>query len=250
MGFQVMIPARYESSRLPGKPLLDLHGRPLIQHVFEQARQSRADAVTIVTDDDRIRHKAETFGASVCMTSKQHRSGTDRLAEAAEILGLAEDQIVVNLQGDEPMMPPALINQVGDMLAHRSEAEMATLCELIQDRESVTDPHVVKVVSDNLGYALYFSRAPIPWSRDESNSGDTTGYYRHIGLYAYRVSMLHRFVQWPYSRIEGLERLEQLRVLANGGKILVAKAVKSSGIGVDTEEDLEHVKVLLSRDKL
>ncbi len=248
--FRVIIPARHASSRLPGKPLLDIGGKPMIQHVYERALESGAAEVVVATDDERIRSVAEGFGAHVCMTATHHPSGTDRLAEVARLLGYADDQIIVNLQGDEPLMPPALIRQVAENLQAHSQASIATLCERIKSAGELFDPHLVKVVMDKQGYALYFSRAAIPWDRDAFTA--TTGelparseHYRHIGLYAYRAAFLQDYVQWPLCVLEQTESLEQLRALWRGCKIHVAETLEPPGIGVDTEEDLLRVRRVL-----
>ncbi|MFZ5593177.1 MAG: 3-deoxy-manno-octulosonate cytidylyltransferase [Pseudomonadota bacterium] len=246
MGFSVVIPARYASTRLPGKPLRDIAGKPMIRHVYERALQSGADEIVIATDDERIRRVAESFGVRVCMTAAHHPSGTDRLAEVARMRDYGGDQIIVNLQGDEPLMPPALIRQVAGNLHTNPQASVATLCERIHTAGELFDPHLVKVVMDSQGYALYFSRAAIPWDRDAFAA--TTGelparseHYRHIGLYAYRAGFLQEYVKWTPCVLEQTESLEQLRVMWHGYKIHVAEAVEPPGMGVDTEADLARV---------
>ena len=195
----IIIPARYDSTRLPGKPLADVAGKPLIQRVHECAAQAGATSITIATDDERIRAAAEGFGARVCMTSAKHRSGTDRLAEVIEKQAIGADEIVVNLQGDEPLMPPELIREVAGKLAAHKDAMVATACHEIRDRESLVNPNVVKVVCDVNGYALYFSRAAIPWPREAMAGKSAAGIqaYRHIGLYAYRAGFVRRYATWP-----------------------------------------------------
>ena len=247
MSFHVVIPARYAATRLPGKPLLDIAGRPMIQHVHQRARESGAEQVIIATDDERVQAAAEGFGAQVCMTSSEHRSGTDRLAEVVDQLGLDDRQIVVNLQGDEPLMPPALIHQVADNLAANPDAGMATVCSRITTAAELFDPHVVKVVMDAAGMAVYFSRAPIPWDRDAFASTteelpEHSEHYRHIGLYAYRAGFLRQYVDWPSCHLEAMESLEQLRALWHGQRIHVAEAVETPPPGVDTERDLDMVR--------
>ena len=242
MSFSVIIPARYAASRLPGKALLDIAGKPMIQRTFEQAQASAASAVYIATDDERIKTVAEGFGARVCMTSAEHRSGTDRLQEVAAQLQFSDEHIVVNVQADEPLIPPAAINQVADNLAADAAAGIATLCEAIGSQEQIDNPNVVKVVLDNLGNALYFSRSAIPWQ----GSASARNCFRHIGIYAYRVSTLNQFVQWPPSELEIQEKLEQLRALSNGVKIQVALCEQTIPPGVDTEHDLEAVRSLLA----
>ncbi len=246
----IIIPARYASTRLPGKPLADVAGKSLIQRVHECAARSGAATVAIATDDERIRQVAEKFGARVCMTSPQHRSGTDRLAEAIAKLAIGADEIVVNLQGDEPQMPPALIRDVAEKLAQHKDAMVATACHAIHDRESLVNPNVVKVVRDAEGYALYFSRAPIPWPREimAGKGGETIQAYRHIGLYAYRAGFVRRYAAWPPCAPEEAEQLEQLRVLWHGERIIVHESREMPEAGVDTPEDLERVrKIFLNR---
>jgi 3-deoxy-manno-octulosonate cytidylyltransferase (CMP-KDO synthetase) len=231
--FTVIIPSRWGSTRLPAKALTPIHGRPLVQHAWESARASRAVRVCIATDDERIAQAARAFGADVLMTSAAHVSGTDRLAEAATHLGLPADGIVVNVQGDEVGLPPALVDQVAELLAHHADVPMATLCEPFGSDADAADPANVKVVFDAAGRALYFSRAPVPWS-----SAPHAVRYRHIGLYAYRAGFLRTFTQLAPSALEQCERLEQLRALHHGFAILVAPACAPAGIGIDTPADL------------
>lgn len=250
MPYTVIIPARYASSRLPGKPLLDIHGKPMIQHVWERACLSAAGRVVIATEDERVAAACQQFGAQVCMTSAEHESGTDRLQEVVASLGLGDDEIVVNVQGDEPLLPAPAIEQVAANLADHREAGIATLKEAIRDTDTVFNPNAVKVVCDNRGFALYFSRAPIPFCRDNwlSGKGDMptgTEYWRHIGIYAYRVGFLHQFVSWPSSELETCERLEQLRAMENGVRIHVAESAVEVPGGVDTQQDLDAVRALL-----
>jgi 3-deoxy-manno-octulosonate cytidylyltransferase (CMP-KDO synthetase) len=250
MSFTVVIPSRYGSSRLPGKPLLDIVGKPMIQRVWEQAIQSDASDVVVATDDERIQTVVEGFGARCCMTSPSHPSGTDRLEQVVTELGLAGGEIVVNVQGDEPLIPPEVINQVAASLRSHPEASMSTLCEPIETVEDLTNPNVVKVVSDESGRALYFSRAPIPWPRDafaaDPDSMPEQGrWYRHIGIYAYRAAFLQRYVTWSPAPQEVLESLEQLRALHNGEHIQVAEAVGFVPPGVDTQEDIDAMRQLL-----
>ncbi len=250
MAYTVVIPARYGSTRLPGKPLLDIHGKPMVQRVWEQACHSQAERVVIATDDQRIFNAAEEFGAQVCMTATEHPSGTDRLQQVVTELGLPEDHIVVNVQGDEPLIPPQVIDQVATNLANNSEAGMATLCEEITALGDLTNPNVVKVVFDAKGMALYFSRAPIPWPRDAFMQAQDTmpangKWFRHIGIYAYRTRFLHEYVTWSPAPQEALEQLEQLRALHNGVSIHVAIAEAPVPAGVDTQADLDQVRRLL-----
>jgi 3-deoxy-manno-octulosonate cytidylyltransferase (CMP-KDO synthetase) len=251
VAFKVVIPARYASTRLPGKPLLEVAGRPLIHHVWERARASAADEVVVATDDPRIAAACDVFGADVALTRSDHQSGSDRIAEVVASRGWPGDTLVVNLQGDEPTMPPALIDQVAQGLAGHPAAEMATLAHPIDDAEALFDPHVVKVVLDAEGFALYFSRAPIPWHRDELLGGRRSlprqgTFLRHIGLYAYRAEFLARFVAWPPAPLELAESLEQLRVLWHGERIHVGVAAEAPGPGVDTAADLQRVTALLA----
>ncbi|AYF87300.1 3-deoxy-manno-octulosonate cytidylyltransferase [Pseudomonas sp. DY-1] len=248
--FTVVIPARFASTRLPGKPLQDIAGKPMIQHVWEQARRSAAQRVVVATDDARIVEACQAFGAEVLLTRADHNSGTDRLAEVASQLGLASDAIVVNVQGDEPLIPPAIIDQVAANLAAHPEAGIATLAEPIQDVQALFNPNVVKVSSDLNGLALTFSRAPLPWARDSfavSRDQLPAGvpYRRHIGIYAYRAGFLHDFVAWGPCWLENTECLEQLRALWHGVRIHVADALEAPPAGVDTPEDLERVRRLL-----
>lgn len=237
--YKIVIPSRYASTRLPGKPLLDIAGRPLIQHVYEAAMSSRAEQVIIATDDDRIQTVARSFGAEVIMTSRDHNSGTDRLAEVVAMLDEPDDSIIVNLQGDEFGMPPGLIDQVASALYANPERSMASLCEPITDREDYENPNVVKVVMDGHNAALYFSRSPIPWLKQGWVPGCA---YRHIGLYAYRCGFLRRFSATPVCPLEQSESLEQLRVLFRGEKIHIEIACDQTGIGIDTPEDLEKAR--------
>lgn len=251
MGFHILIPARYASSRLPGKPLLDIGGKTMLQWVYERAQISGAQSVVIATDDPRIEEAAHGFGAEVCMTSADHRSGSDRLAEAVTLLGYGDDEIVVNLQGDEPLMPPVLLRQVAESLEEHRDAAVATLCTRIHTAADLFDPHVVKVVSDSNGYALYFSRAVIPWDRDAFAITTTelppqSEHFRHLGLYAYRTGFLKRYVRLAPCHLEQMESLEQLRVLWHGERIHVAEAAELPGPGVDTAEDLERVRRLVA----
>ncbi|WP_248804604.1 3-deoxy-manno-octulosonate cytidylyltransferase [Pseudomonas sp. MWU13-2100] len=248
--FVVVIPARFSSTRLPAKPLQLIAGKPMIQHTWEQARKSSAQRVVVATDDVRIVEACRAFGAEVLLTREDHESGTDRLAEVATLLGLAADDIVVNVQGDEPLIPPVVIDQVAANLAAHGEARMATLAEPIHDLESLFNPNVVKVVSDINGLALTFSRATLPWARDDfaiSREQLPPGvpFRRHIGIYAYRAGFLHDFVSWGPCWLETTERLEQLRALWHGVRIHVADALEAPPTGVDTAQDLDRVRRLL-----
>ena len=249
MSFVVVIPARYASTRLPGKPLADIHGKPMVQHVVEKALQSGADRVIVATDDERVQQALQSTGVEVCMTSPDHQSGTERLAEVCRHYGFAADTIIVNVQGDEQLIPPAIIRQVADNLA-AATAPMATLSVPIRDAEEAFNPNAVKVVTDKDGYALYFSRASIPWDRDRFAKGhEQIGdhYQRHIGIYAYRAGFIQRYVDWAPSVLEQVEALEQLRVLWYGEKIHVAQALEAPPVGVDTQADLEKVRAFLAK---
>ncbi len=254
MAFSVVIPARFGSSRFPGKPLAKIAGKPMVQHVYERAIQSEAQRVIIATDDQRIADAAGRFGAEVCMTSADHPSGTDRLQEVVHSLGFYADDIVVNVQGDEPLIPPRVINQVAHNLSAVTEASIATLCEPINDIGSLLNPNVVKVVADCAGRALYFSRAPIPWPRDAfaSEAGRKAvrggvNFSSPIGIYAYRVKLLNDFVKWAPAPVEETECLEQLRAMWNGAIIHVEEADELPPAGVDTPEDLERIRHLFDQ---
>jgi 3-deoxy-manno-octulosonate cytidylyltransferase (CMP-KDO synthetase) len=248
--FRVVIPARYASTRLPGKVLTPLAGRPMLQWVYEQSRKSGAGGVIVATDDERIRVVAAAFGADVVMTDASHASGTDRIAEVARNRGWRDDDIVVNVQGDEPLMPPALIDQVARLLMDHTAAGVATLSAPISAIEDFLNPNVVKVVADTQGKALYFSRAPIPWDRDGApgeltSQSRCTGASRHIGVYGYRVGALRRLAALPPAPLEICEKLEQLRALAHGIEIRVASACVVPGPDVNTPEDVDRAAALL-----
>ncbi len=250
--FHVIIPARYASTRLPGKPLQLIDGKPMVQHVWQQACKSGAASVIVATDDQRIMDACAAFGAKAIMTRADHPTGTDRLQEVVSQLGLPDDACVVNVQGDEPMIPPVVIDQVAANLIAAQEAGIATLAEPIHDSETLFNPNAVKVVCDHQGYALYFSRAPMPWCRDQFASGpaelpEGIPFRRHVGIYAYKVSFLHAYVGWPASPLETAESLEQLRALWFGTRIHVADACETLPAGVDTAEDLERVRKLLGQ---
>jgi len=247
MSFIAIIPARYASTRLPGKPLIDIHGKPMIVHVMERARESGAERVIVATDNDDVARAVEAAGGEVCMTRSDHQSGTERLAEVIEKYQFADDALIVNVQGDEPMIPPVIIRQVADNLA-KSSAGMATLAVPVTSAEEAFNPNAVKVVRDAQGYALYFSRATIPWDRERfARSKETVGdnFLRHIGIYGYRAGFIRRYVSWETSPLEQIELLEQLRVLWYGEKIHVDVAQAIPGAGVDTPEDLERVRAAM-----
>jgi 3-deoxy-manno-octulosonate cytidylyltransferase (CMP-KDO synthetase) len=243
--FAVVIPARYASERLPGKPLRKIAGKDLLQHVFERATESDADQVVVATDDDRIEQAARKFGADVCMTSPGHRSGTERLAEVARLRRWADDLVVVNLQGDEPMMPAALINQCASLLKP-SDVVMATLASPVASLADFHDPNVVKVLVDANRDAIYFSRAAIPHPRSSSmrDIAIQTALHHH-GIYAYRVATLQQIVAAAPSQLEQIEQLEQLRALELGIRIRVGRPAGRPGPGVDTEADLLRVERLI-----
>lgn len=273
--FKVVIPARFASTRLPGKPLLDIGGRPMVAHVVERALESGADEVWVATDHQGIADAVRDHGCQVCMTSPDHPSGTDRIAEVASQRGWSDETIVVNVQGDEPLIAPSLIRQVAQQLHDRPQAAIATACHAIHDCADLFNPNVVKVVTDREGHALYFSRAPIPYARDAWShasplhagaraSGSAPGgdapcgctphpslpdglpAYRHIGIYAYRCAFLKIYNLLEPAAIEQFEALEQLRALWHGYRIGVAVVAEAPVAGVDTEEDLERVRRLVS----
>jgi 3-deoxy-manno-octulosonate cytidylyltransferase (CMP-KDO synthetase) len=251
MNFTVIIPARFASTRFPGKPLIDLGGKPMVVRVAERARQSKAQAVVVATDDARIQDACLGHQIDVVMTATHHATGTDRLSEAAETLQLSDDAIVVNVQGDEPLIPPALIDDMAALLDQTTDAAIATLCHPIHERAEFFNPNVVKVVLDRAGYALYFSRAPIPYARDafmadaSRQSGELPHglpAMRHIGLYAYRVGFLRAYPQLSSVAIEGFEALEQLRALSHGHKIIVKPVDAPLPPGIDTPEDYARIR--------
>lgn len=247
MSFVTIIPARFASTRLPGKPLVDINGKPMIVHVLERALESGADRVIVATDAQEVADAVRAVGGEVCMTRADHESGTERLAEVVEKMAFPDDTIIVNVQGDEPMIPPAIIRQVAENLAQR-DVGMATLAVPVHSAQEAFNPNAVKVVTDKEGYALYFSRAAIPWDRDRfaQSHDDIADYFlRHIGIYGYRAGFIRRYVTWAPSELEHIEKLEQLRVLWHGEKIHVAVAHEVPGTGVDTPADLERVRAEL-----
>ncbi|MDB4822164.1 3-deoxy-manno-octulosonate cytidylyltransferase [Candidatus Pseudothioglobus singularis] len=245
MGFSVIIPARYASSRLPAKMLKEINGKSLIEHTYSNAIKSNASRVIIATDNERIKIVAEGFGAEVCMTNDSHTSGTSRIAEAVSFLNFQNDDVIVNLQGDEPMMSPSAINQVASNLVS-SGMSVATLCETINTEDAYFDENCVKVVYNSRGRAMYFSRSPVPAFRDGQNI-NLDLCFRHIGLYAYRVNFLKNYSNMPISRLETAEKLEQLTFLMEGFDIHVGVSFASTGYGVDTESDLIKVKKELKK---
>lgn len=247
--FTVLIPARYASTRLPGKPLADIAGKPMVVRVAERASESGAARVVVATDDARVYDVVVAHGITACMTRADHPTGTDRLAEAADQLGLADDAIVVNVQGDEPLIEPALIDACAALLAAHPDCAVSTAAHAIDNVADYLNPNVVKVVLDGAGRALYFSRAPLPWWRDGHAAGVSAlpdpPPLRHVGLYAYRAAFLRRFPTLPMAPLERIEALEQLRVLWHGERIAVHVTAQAPGTGVDTREDLERVRGLL-----
>ncbi len=248
MDYAVVIPARHDAERLPGKPLADIGGRPMIRWVWEAASAAGAADVIVATDDERIAETCARFGARAEMTSRSHTSGTDRIAELVGRFGWPDDRVVVNVQGDEPLLPPTLISQVGQLLEDDPGAGMATLATPILGSTEWDDPNVVKVVADRDGRAMYFSRARIPWPRDGADTPDHA--MRHVGLYAYRVRALKAFTAEAPCGLELRERLEQLRALWLGIGIRVARAIEVPPRGVDTEEDLIAVRQALMRRRV
>jgi 3-deoxy-manno-octulosonate cytidylyltransferase (CMP-KDO synthetase) len=245
MSFKVVIPARYASTRLSGKPLLDIAGKPMVIRVVEQAKKSGTSEIVIATDFEKIMQAAAEHNIKAVMTRMDHASGTDRIAEVAQKLGWADDEIVVNVQGDEPLIDPQLINEVALTLAHSRDAVMATACHAIHDEVNLLNPNIVKVVLDINGNALYFSRAPIPYPRDQVYKQHIQA-YRHIGIYAYRVGFLKQYAQLSVTELEKIESLEQLRVLHHGYKIGVTITQYAPASGVDTQEDLDYVRSVFS----
>lgn len=249
MQFKVVIPARHASTRLPGKPLLDIAGKPMVVRVAEQAMASGAEQIVVATDHEDIAKAAQSCGLAAVMTRADHPSGTDRIAEVAATLGWAPEDIVVNVQGDEPLIDPELIREVARNLAEHPQAAIATAAHPIHERGAMFNPNIVKVVTDKAGYALYFSRAPIPYARDTFNDGVRDGalpsdllVMRHIGIYAYKVAFLGAYAQLTVSPIEQAESLEQLRAMWHGYRISVAETAHAPAAGVDTAEDLELVR--------
>jgi len=251
----ILIPARLQSTRLPNKPLADIAGKPMVWHVWQRALEAEVGRVVIATDSEQIENMMTRLGAEVVMTAVDHASGTERLAEASRLLSLSDDTPVVNVQGDEPLIAPAVIQQIALLLAQHPQASMASLWEPIHTATQLLNPNFVKVVTDQQGYALTFSRAPIPWHRDVFGSELTANselpqgvpFCRHLGIYAYSAGFLRQYAQWPSSEMERIEALEQLRVLWNGHKIVLAEACQPTHAGVDTPEDLERVRAVLTR---
>lgn len=244
----IVIPARFSSSRLPGKPLLLIHGRPMILRVVDQARKVEGfDDLCVATDDPRIAEVCRAEGVDVVMTNPHHPSGTDRLSEVAHIKGWDANDIIVNVQGDEPLLPAQLVKQVADLLEQKPQCSMSTLCESIHQLEEFQRDSIVKVVMSKFNEALYFSRATIPYDRDGAKRDIPqlhTQAYRHLGLYAYRVQLLREYVTWDMGHLETLESLEQLRVLENGHRIAIDVAQVNLPPGVDTQADLDRLNAM------
>ena len=244
---RIIIPARLASSRLPGKILLNIAGKPMLQHVYERVSQCDVDSVLIATESEQVLELAQSWGADVCLTDANHPSGTDRTAEAARIKGYADADLIVNVQGDEPLIPIANVHQVFIDLEQHPQAAMATLRDRLSTLEAVMNPHAVKVVTDKEGFALYFSRAPIPWARDVFPGALPADqqHWLHIGIYGYRCEFLKHYAELEPSPLETIEALEQLRVLWHGRKIYVGVAPEPNPPGVDTEAGLQHVRGLM-----
>ena len=249
MSYSIIIPARYASTRLPGKPLLEIEGKPLIQHVYQRATETRAKRIIIATDNQRIADICNAFGAEVCLTRADHQSGTERIAEVIETFSFLDQDIVINLQGDEPDVPVSLIEQTALCLQQNPSADMSTLAAPIENSNDLFNSNIVKAVLNDQNFALYFSRAPIPWHREQfpisPNQEIPKDYQwlRHIGLYGYRCGFLRQYIQWTISPLEQIESLEQLRVLAHGGKIIVDITQEQPAHGIDTEDDLVKARL-------
>ncbi len=241
MDFHIIIPARFSSTRLPGKVLIDVAGKPLIQHVYERALGCGSKSITIATDHEEVKQIAESFGATACMTAIEHPCGTDRLSEAVEKLKMNDEDIIVNIQGDEPLIPPEAVFQTVKAMFDYPQAAMTTLCTPIVTKEEIFDPNIVKVALNKEGFALYFSRAPIPWDRTAFDIRKNA-YFRHVGLYAYRAKTLKKYRNWISSPLEQIELLEQLRILWHGEKIHVSVIKDPLPPGIDTETDLARFR--------
>lgn len=247
MSFHVIIPARYQSARFPGKVLTPIGKKTMLEHVFDRAQESGADSIVIATDDERIKAAAEAFGATVCLTSESPVSGTERIAEAITLLEYEENDVIVGLQADEPFLPSKVIKQLAEDLEEHDNVKVASVCQIITDPKELFNPNVTKVVLNHRKYAMYFTRAPIPWERDnfsfEKLPKKLQGtHYRHIGLYAYRASFLPDFVEMEPCESEELELLEQQRILWHGGRIHMLVTKENIPPGVDTKDDLERVR--------
>lgn len=245
MEFHVIIPARYQSSRMAGKVLVDIKGKPLLQYVYERAVDSGAESVTIATDHEEVAKAAEKFGAQVCMTDEKHQSGTERIAEAVAAMEFDEEEIIVGLQVDHPLIPAEAIRQVATDLDTHDNVRVVSLCEPITVAEQLFNPNIVKVVLNRRGYAMLFTRAAVPWEfksfADPKNISLHGHHFRHIGLYAYRAKFLPEYIEWPESPLEELESLEQLRILWNGGRIHMSISEKVLPPSVHTKEDIQRI---------
>ncbi|MGQ8363933.1 3-deoxy-manno-octulosonate cytidylyltransferase [Glaciecola sp. 1036] len=249
MSFVVVIPARFASTRFPGKPLAVINGKTMLAHVFERAKESGANRIIVATDDHRISEEAQKFGAEVCMTSEDHQSGTSRISEVIEKCKIDAEQIIVNVQGDEPFIPPENIQQVADALLQHPQIPMSTLCYPITESSDLLNPNVVKVVTTKENLAIYFSRSVIPYPREYMQGNQLTcplgdiphTYYRHIGIYGYRAGFIDTYMKMPSANLEKIESLEQLKVLENGYDIMVQVSKKAPPHGVDTPEDLQKL---------
>lgn len=252
MDYKIVIPARFGSSRLPGKPMLNIAGKPMVQHVYERAQETGIADIVVATDDQRIFDAVKGFGGEVVLTSSEHETGTDRIAEVAIKQGWADDDVIVNLQGDEPLIPSDLIDLTAKGLIDHPDAGMSSLCTPIDSSEDLFDANIVKVVMDRVGYAMYFSRAPIPWDRDVfvkgQNLPQAMSPYRHIGMYGYRVSFLKAYAKMEQCQVEKTESLEQLRALWYGHRIHMSVIDAAPGHGVDTEADLKRVEQLMLKN--
>jgi len=252
--FTVIIPARYSATRLPGKPLLDIAGKPLIQHVYESAVKSAAERIIVATDDARIEKTVETFGGHTVMTGAHHKSGTDRIAEAIDHLDISDETLIINIQGDEFGLPPAIINQLPAVMRTHPHIPMATLCEPIKDRRDLENPNIVKVIFNRGNAAIYFSRSPIPWSDASGRADSSTGFpcqpFRHIGIYGYSAGFLRILTGLAHCPLEQSEKLEQLRALYYGYPIHVEEACTTCGVGVDTPEDLETARKMAEDNRI
>ncbi len=246
MEFRVIIPARFDSTRMPGKVLVNINGKTMLQHAYERAMESGADSVVIATDNAKVSKVAQGFGAKVCMTSSEHQSGTERIAEATLALDYAPDEIIVNVQADQPFILPQAIRQVAEDLEKHDNVKISSICERIIHAEDLFNPAVVKVVLNWRNYAVYFSRAPIPWDIEQFKNPEKAAvsdqHYKHIGLYAYRVSFLQEFIKWPASPLEKMESLEQLRILWNGSRMHMVISKDRMPPEVNIPEDLEKIK--------
>jgi 3-deoxy-manno-octulosonate cytidylyltransferase (CMP-KDO synthetase) len=252
MDFRVIIPVRLQSKRLPEKALADIQGKPMIQHVYERALKSGATSVVIATDNASIAKAAEKFNAQVCMTASHHPNGTSRIAEAINALGYEDNEIIVNVQGDEPLIPPKVIRQLALDLSEHQALGVTTLCQPILNVQELFNPNIVKVVRNHRGFALYFSRAPIPWERENFNIENKKlehTHYRHIGMYAYRAKFLNEYLGWEHNELAMMEDLEQLNILWQGSKIHVSATEEPIPMGVDTQEDLDQVRKLFATHK-